>query len=314
MRISYIREFLAVADSCSFSSTSKRLFITQSVLSRHIAALENELGAKLFVRNSHNLQLTKEGELFYEDAPIIVKTYDSSIEKLAQLKTANGTSLHIGYLYGSSRELLPCIRDWLSSQGGNILPRLFSMEYGELISALQKRDIDVAIVTDIDPWLDSSCDKVKLYEDSYMAAFSTSHRFSGKRTISLEDFTRENIIVPDKSVMEAPFNKFRMILGHSVDDATQFYRDTATLHMSISMGEGISLLPTHHKSWTPESIGFAAIEDALNTRFSICAYWLKDTSLEKSTLYRQLFENVHESYHLQQTIGGSIFTNPDNVL
>ena len=48
MEIAVLREFVSLAENLNFSTTAKRLFITQSTLSRHIAALEHELGCRLF--------------------------------------------------------------------------------------------------------------------------------------------------------------------------------------------------------------------------------------------------------------------------
>ena len=42
MKISYLKEFLTLSEFCSFSAAAEHLFITQPVLSRHLAALEEE--------------------------------------------------------------------------------------------------------------------------------------------------------------------------------------------------------------------------------------------------------------------------------
>ena len=47
IRIDYIREFITLADSLSFSRASEDLYITQPSLSRHVSLLETELGVRL---------------------------------------------------------------------------------------------------------------------------------------------------------------------------------------------------------------------------------------------------------------------------
>ncbi len=58
--------FLAVVDAGSFSAATKRLAISQSVVSFHIEALENEMGLKFIERKGRTIELTPEGELLYQ--------------------------------------------------------------------------------------------------------------------------------------------------------------------------------------------------------------------------------------------------------
>ena len=50
--IQYYQEFAALSHYLSFSKTSEELCISQSALSKHISALEQELGLTLFIRTS----------------------------------------------------------------------------------------------------------------------------------------------------------------------------------------------------------------------------------------------------------------------
>ena len=63
-----LRDFLAVAETGSFSKASNKLRISQPTLSRRIAELEQQLGARLFVRTTRGLLLTDDGEDVLEGA------------------------------------------------------------------------------------------------------------------------------------------------------------------------------------------------------------------------------------------------------
>jgi len=52
----------SVAETCSFSQAAELCHATQPTLSNGIAQLEDELGGKLFVRTTRNMELTKFGE------------------------------------------------------------------------------------------------------------------------------------------------------------------------------------------------------------------------------------------------------------
>lgn len=57
-----IQAFVSLAFSLSFSQTADELYTSQSTVSKHIAALEKEIGMKLFERSSRRVRLTREGE------------------------------------------------------------------------------------------------------------------------------------------------------------------------------------------------------------------------------------------------------------
>jgi sulfite reductase beta subunit-like hemoprotein len=58
MDLSQLRYVLEVADASSFTRAAERCFVTQSALSHQIAALERELGQRLFVRSSRSVRMS----------------------------------------------------------------------------------------------------------------------------------------------------------------------------------------------------------------------------------------------------------------
>ncbi|MEO0323787.1 MAG: LysR family transcriptional regulator [Myxococcota bacterium] len=85
-----VRVFLAVARAGSLSEAAKELDITQSTVARRLAALEDRLGAKLFVRTSRGHALSEVGEAVLREAEAMEtraqafrRTADSFSESLA---------------------------------------------------------------------------------------------------------------------------------------------------------------------------------------------------------------------------------------
>lgn len=60
-----LRAFEASARNLSFTEAARELNVTQGAVSRHVAALEVELGAKLFVRHHRAIQLTPKGDAYF---------------------------------------------------------------------------------------------------------------------------------------------------------------------------------------------------------------------------------------------------------
>ena len=82
MPISILREFIVLSKNLNFSKTARQLYITQSVLSKHIALLERKIGLTLLIRGHHNVELTDVGKLFLKEAIAIVNRYDEGMKKV----------------------------------------------------------------------------------------------------------------------------------------------------------------------------------------------------------------------------------------
>lgn len=63
-----IREFVQIAESGSISAAAKILNMGQPTLSRHLAALETQIGAPLIRRDTHTMSLTDAGRILLADA------------------------------------------------------------------------------------------------------------------------------------------------------------------------------------------------------------------------------------------------------
>jgi LysR family transcriptional regulator, benzoate and cis,cis-muconate-responsive activator of ben and cat genes len=74
--VRHLRYFMAVAAERSFTKGAERLNMAQPPLSRRIQEIEEELGARLFDRNTKPLALTSAGHLFYEESVQILQRVD----------------------------------------------------------------------------------------------------------------------------------------------------------------------------------------------------------------------------------------------
>lgn len=85
MDIRVFQEYMTLVMHRNFTSAAKELYISQSTLSRHIDALERDLGATLIYK-SQPFALTEAGKVVMRHAPSIMNSYDAITEQLAELK------------------------------------------------------------------------------------------------------------------------------------------------------------------------------------------------------------------------------------
>lgn len=71
MQLRQIRAFLAVREAGSLRAAARRIGISQPAISKALAALEQDLGAELFIRTSRGVRLTEAGRLFAVRASVV---------------------------------------------------------------------------------------------------------------------------------------------------------------------------------------------------------------------------------------------------
>ena len=102
LELSNLQTFVTVAETGSFSQTSEQLFLTQPAISKRIAALEKELGTRLFDRIGRHVDLTEAGTALLPRARQILMQVEDSRRAISNLtgqitgKLSIGTSHHIG--------------------------------------------------------------------------------------------------------------------------------------------------------------------------------------------------------------------------
>jgi DNA-binding transcriptional LysR family regulator len=107
--------FVRVVETGSFSAVALELDATQSAISKQVAALEAELGARLLTRTTRSLALTEEGTRYFEQARRLVA-------EIAEAESAvrSGEQQLTGWLrvaasvgYGRLR-LMPLVQSFLA--------------------------------------------------------------------------------------------------------------------------------------------------------------------------------------------------------
>lgn len=80
MELEQLRIFLAVAECCSFTGAARKLFVSHSTTSRAVAALERELGVRLFARDRHSVALTEAGKVLRAESERLLRTAEAAVD------------------------------------------------------------------------------------------------------------------------------------------------------------------------------------------------------------------------------------------
>ena len=118
-RLEAMKTFVRVVERGSFSAVAKELGATQSAVSKQVAALEARLGAKLLVRSTRAIALTRAGEAFFPEARRLAEEVEAAEAKArASERTLEGVlkvAASVGF--GAGR-LMPVVRSFLAAHPG----------------------------------------------------------------------------------------------------------------------------------------------------------------------------------------------------
>lgn len=109
-----VSEFVAVAETESFTAAAKRLGISTAQVSRQVGALERRLDTKLLYRTTRKVSLTEEGTLYYRHCRQVLDGLDEAERALSSLKGRPQGLLKITapVAYGE-KYILPIINDFM---------------------------------------------------------------------------------------------------------------------------------------------------------------------------------------------------------
>lgn len=195
MNLDQLRTFCTVAKTLSFTETAKILMISQPAVSRQIATLETELGAKLFKRANNTLILTRAGMLLFEELPGKLSDLEKTFFNTHLVSLGKIRRIKIGVLRDQQPDakFLDVCR---SMRTDNYYVRLQQYPFQEFENALLQRDIDVAVSLFWIPNIFRGCPRFIYMEESLCLAVNMEFTPEIPKKISRDALEKFSIMRP----------------------------------------------------------------------------------------------------------------------
>ena len=134
--------FIRVVETGSFSKASGDLGITQPTATKHVAALEARLGARLFHRSTRGVTPTEVGAAYYDKCKAIVRQLEEADSLAALLQSRVQGTLRISTSVAFGRRLLtPLVLRFMQQHPGLQVDLSFDDRYVNLV----EQGVDLAI-------------------------------------------------------------------------------------------------------------------------------------------------------------------------
>ena len=183
-----LRYFVAVADRLHFGRAADELHIAQPVLSRQIRALEQELGASLFIRDSHGVTLTDAGRQLLDDAgPLLASAL--AVRRRVSGAARGSQRLVVGFRAGIP--VIPAAREF-GVRHPDVIVDVQRMEWDDQASMLLDGRVDVGYVRL--PIDETGLRLTPLYTEPLMVVLPADHRLAGKEEVTEADLAGEPLV------------------------------------------------------------------------------------------------------------------------
>ena len=198
MEIRHVLEFISLAETNSYFETAERLFVTTSSLSRHIMALEEDLGVPLFDRTTRKVILNEYGKLFLPYARQLVHIADdcaAAFEEESQ--TVQGT-LSIGSIPKMKAYRIDEILREFRQNNKNVILHIHEGDSTALVKLLQAGEIDFAFLRNRNVSVDAF-ETVPIAQDHLVAVLPKDHPPAQQQSIAVSQLEDESLLLISKN-------------------------------------------------------------------------------------------------------------------
>lgn len=196
--IEQLKYFLAVEKYKNFSVASHELCISQSSLSKHIKALENELDTILFNRTTRNITLTDSGKELLEYAPDFIKNYDNILLNMKKHSKNKISKIRIGTIPVISQYNITQKIMGFQKIKKDIQIDLIEDSNTNIMNMLKEKKIDFAFLRNLGSFT-NEFDTINLLDDELVVITSKNHHFTKKKYLTFKDLESEEFILLGKN-------------------------------------------------------------------------------------------------------------------
>ena len=241
MHIETLKIFCDLAELQSFSRTAQKHLLSQSAVSQQLAQLELVQKCQLIDRKKRPIELTKEGQMFYNAAKDILDRYEQLRSELNALKSSTGSRINVGAIYSIGMHTLP---DYVKKFMVNYPKVNVHIEYfsaGRIYEMVLSGDIDIGLVAV--PKKDKRLEVYDFEEEPLVLACSPKHPLARESQVDIHQLQFEGFIafeknVPTREWIDSILQRYNIIVQPVME-----FDNIETIKRAVEINSGLTILP-----------------------------------------------------------------------
>ena len=234
--------FIYTAERLNFTKAAEALFLSVPTVTHHIKNLEEEIGVRLFYRNSRIVKLTEQGEKFYYDAKDIYMKMEDAKSRFQSNTQSESVIFRIGCMGENEFEKIEPILKEIKNLFPYVRPKIIAKDFYDLKNLYENQQLEIAIATRD---LSNQGTYKKLFEYESYALMLPTHPLAKERQLLLRQLTEESLItLPPKNLPFIKGNKLQEFLALHAQDHTDIVAENERESLLLAKcGYGIAVLP-----------------------------------------------------------------------
>ncbi len=277
MELRQIRYFVAVAEELHFRRAAELVHVAQPALSQQIRQLEEEIGAALFERTHHKVQLTSAGKAFYARAQTILKDARQAITDARAAERGDAGTITIGFVSSAAISVLPGVLRHIREHMPLADVQLRELAVGDQIECLYRKTIDLGFLHA--KLEEKAFETMIVTRERLMVALPNDNVFANCRLVDLKKLEGETVIIPARHSTSGYFERVRAVY-QSAGILPERIHHTNLLQtglLLVGAGLGISLVPESFKRIRVKGVVYRHLTASAPT-IDLLAVWRRDNN------------------------------------
>ncbi len=262
LNLKQIRQFVVLAETLNYRRAAEKLNMAQPPLTVSIQKLEEDLGTKLFARDSKGVSLTAHGHALLPEAHKLLFHSDHFRKLTRNLLDGALGPLRVGFVYSATYGLLQAIVEHFKVAHPNVRLTLRELNSSSIIDQLHDQTLDVALVRT--PLLRTTTATLqKLQSDHFLLAVARHSDLATRPLLKLQDLADRPFIMYGP-VLAPGLHAAAMLACEQagfVPKIAEYGAQIQTLLALVERGIGVALVPSVSKRFASPDIVFREIDD-----------------------------------------------------
>jgi DNA-binding transcriptional LysR family regulator len=300
MDLRQMRYIIAVADELNFTRAAEKCNVSQPPLSRAIRALEEELGARLFVRDQHHVAVTPAGKSLVLDARKALAILEQGAERARRTELGMTGTLAIGFGGSTVYSLLPALVRSFRQAAPDVDITFRAMSVLHQIDALRDGEIDIGIVRL--PISDELIETHAVHTEPLVVALPTGHQLlAHSGPVKMGDLSRSRFVTYEPARGFHVYSDLQglcRLAGFAPNIAHQVPTTEAVIGI-VACGEGIAVVPASAERLRMRGVAFRPLdaghapEHLTTVRFALA--WRSKTPSAPTAKFIGAIRNLSDS-------------------
>ncbi|HEY7305373.1 MAG TPA: LysR substrate-binding domain-containing protein [Bryobacteraceae bacterium] len=283
-----LRYFAALAEELHFGRAARRLGISQPPLTRQIQQLERALGAPLFERTKHVVQLTVAGRVFLEETRKTLEQVSRSFELAQRAHRGELGQLALGVAPLLEASAYPALEAHIRKNFPHVQVKRHVLPSDQQPPLIRNASLHAGLVR-LPLEEHDSLTLEFLFREALVVIMRDDHRLANRRAVRIAELSGQNRIAIRKKFNPAFYRYIRLLCDRGEYRAARVIpvNTLPELLNSVLSADGVAIVPASLKRQFTSRLHYARLLDT-------------NADIQVGLVYRR--DNPSQIVHLLQRV------------